>query len=65
MPFTNYPQGFAAGLSVRGMPLLQTQTGQVFWVNNSIVTSPQQRNGSDGNRGTFLDPFAKIGRAHV
>ena len=60
MPFTNFPQGFAGGLSVRGMPLLQAQTGQVFWVNNSIVLNPGQRAGSDGNRGTFLDPFATL-----
>ena len=60
MPFTNYPQGFAGGLSVRGMPLLQAQPGQVFWVNNSQILSPNQRAGSDGNRGTFLDPFATL-----
>jgi hypothetical protein len=29
---TNFPGGFANGLSVRGMPLVQTQTGKVFWV---------------------------------
>lgn len=60
MPFTNFPQGFAAGLSVRGMPLLQSQPGQVFFVGNSSVLNPQQRAGSDGNRGTFLDPFATL-----
>ena len=60
MPFTNYPQGFAAGLSVRGMPLLQAQPGQVFWVNNSTVLNPGQRAGSNGNRGTFLDPFSTL-----
>lgn len=60
MPFTNFPQGFAAGLSVRGMPLLQSQPGQVFWVDNSPVLNPQQKAGSDGNRGTFLDPFATL-----
>jgi hypothetical protein len=60
MPFTNFPQGFAAGLSVRGMPLTQMQPGQVFFVGNSTVLNPNQRAGSDGNRGTFLDPFATL-----
>ena len=60
MPSSNFPQGFANGLSVRGMPLLQMQPGQVFFVNNSTVLNPQQRSGSDGNRGTFLDPFATL-----
>ncbi len=57
---TNFPQGFANGLSIRGMPLTQMQPGQVFFVNNSPVLNPQQRAGSDGNRGTFLDPFATV-----
>jgi hypothetical protein len=63
MPFTNYPYGFANGLSVRGMPLLQMQPGQVFFVNNSTVLNPQQRAGSNSNRGTFLDPFSTIAYA--
>ena len=60
---TNFPQGFAYGLSVRGMPLMQMQPGQVFFVNNSQVLSPGQKAGSDGNRGTFLDPFATLNYA--
>lgn len=60
MPSTNFPQGFADGLSVRGMPLLQMQPGQVFWVNNSTTLNPNQRAGSNSNRGTFLDPFSTL-----
>lgn len=60
MPSTNFPQGFAAGLSVRGMPLLQMQPGQIFWVSNAPVLLPQERAGSNSNRGTFLDPFATL-----
>ncbi len=63
MPISNYPQGFANGISVRGVPLLQAQPGQVFWLNNSPVLNPQQRQGSDNNRGTFLDPFATLSYA--
>lgn len=58
--FTNFPQGFAFGLSVRGMPLTQMQPGQVFFVDNSPVLNPSQKAASNGNRGTFLDPFATL-----
>lgn len=57
---TNFPQGFASGLSVRGMPLLQMQPGEVFWVNNSTVLNKGARAGSDSNRGTYLAPFATL-----
>lgn len=60
---TNFPQGFANGMSVRGMPLMQMQPGQVFYVGNSSVLRPDQRAASDGNRGTFLDPFATLNYA--
>lgn len=63
MPFSNFPQGFAYGLSVRGMPLLQMQPGQVFFVSNSTILNPGEKGGSDGNRGTFLDPFATLAYA--
>ena len=59
-PFSNFPQGFANGISVRGVPLLQAQPGQVFWLNNSVALNANQRAGADGNRGTFLDPFATL-----
>ena len=61
---TNYPQGFANGLSVRGVSLLQAQPGAVFWLNNS--NNPllsNQHGGSDSNRGTYLDPFATLNHA--
>lgn len=62
--FTNFPQGFANGLSVRGVPLLQAQAGQVFFVGNcGAALNPNQRAGSDSNRGTFLDPFATLNYA--
>lgn len=60
---TNFPQGFANGISIRGMPLTQMQPGQIFFVYNGAVFSPGQKAGSDGNRGTFLDPFATLNYA--
>lgn len=60
MPMTNFPDGFSHGLSVRGMPLLQMQPGNVWWVNNSTILLPNQAAGSDGNRGNFLAPLATL-----
>lgn len=57
MPFTNYPNGFANGITIRGMPVLSSYSGTVFWV--SSVAS----NASDGNPGTFIQPFATIAGA--
>lgn len=63
MPFSNFPQGFAQGLSVRGMPLLQMQPGAVFWVSDSTVLNQGAVGGSDTNRGTFQRPFATVAGA--
>jgi len=52
MPISNYPAGFAAGVNIRGVPLLSAYPGNVFWVDSGA--------GSDGNKGTFDKPFATI-----
>lgn len=52
MPISNYPNGFAGGLNVRGLPVLNSYGGSVFWVDSGT--------GSDGNKGTFDRPFATI-----
>lgn len=63
MPMTNFPHGFAAGLSVRGIPLVQSHTGNVFWVGNSLLLGTDNAKtvaASDNNPGTFQRPFATI-----
>jgi hypothetical protein len=52
MAVSNYPNGFANGVTVRGMPLLNSYPGSVFWVHAGT--------GSDGNKGTFDKPFGTI-----
>ena len=52
MPISNFPNGFANGVSIRGVPLLSAYPGDVYWVDSV--------NGSDGNKGTFDRPFATI-----
>lgn len=64
---TNFPNGFAYGLTLRGLPLFQTNPGQVFWVgnnaNNLTVLPPEVVGGADGNPGTWQKPFATLQRA--
>lgn len=60
MPITNFPNGFPNGLSIRGVPLVQAQPGQAFWLCNSPVLKPLQRSSSDSNRGTYMDPFSTL-----
>lgn len=58
---SNYPGGFAAGVMIRGVPLIQTHPGKVFWVDNSSLGSGDKfRSGSDGNKGTYDAPFATL-----
>lgn len=57
---TQFPGGFGGGFSVRGLPLIQTQPGKVFWVSNASTLLTGQKAGSDGNKGTYDAPFATI-----
>ena len=60
MAMSNFNTGFAAGVIIRGVPLLQTHPGQVFWVSNATTLLKGQKSGSNGNKGTFDAPFATI-----
>ena len=60
MPITNYPNGFLNGISLRGVPILQTHPGQVYWVNGSSVPAPNGVGGADQGPGTYTRPFATL-----
>ena len=60
---TNFPGGFANGVSIRGMPLLQAQPGNVFWLSNSPVVEKPSVAGADRLPGTFNRPFASLAGA--
>jgi hypothetical protein len=49
---SNFPSGFAYGVNIRGVPLLNAYSGDTFWVDSN--------GGSDQNKGTFDRPFATI-----
>lgn len=64
MPISNFPNGFNNGVTVRGSPIVLTNPGRIFWLNNNTTgLLVGQRNGSDGNNGTFLSPFATLNYA--
>lgn len=52
MPISNYPKGFANGVAIQGLPLLNTYAGNIWWVDSGA--------GSNGNPGTHIRPFATI-----
>ena len=60
---SNFPNGFASGISIRGVPLVQTHPGKAFWVGNSASLLPGEKGASNGNNGGFLAPFASIDAA--
>ena len=60
MARSNFPNGFLDGVTIRGMPIQQLHPGEVFWVNNSSVLAKHGISGSDGNKGSYREPFATI-----
>lgn len=59
--YSNYPNGFSNGITLRGIPITQAHPGKTYWVSN-VTTGllVGQRGGSDGNKGTFDSPFSTI-----
>lgn len=49
---STYPNGFANGVDILGMSILNGYAGKVFWVNSA--------SGSNGNAGTRQKPFATL-----
>lgn len=57
---SNFPGGFAYGITIRGVPLIQAQPGQALWLGNSTNLTAGTVGGQDGNPGTFKRPFATL-----
>lgn len=58
---SSFSQGFARGVIIKGVPLVQTHPGQVFWVGNSATRLKNEKTASNtANKGGFLDPFSSI-----
>lgn len=63
MSYSNYPNGFTAGLTIRGLPINVTNPGQIFYVNSTTVIADGGIGGANGNPGTYQKPFATIAYA--
>ena len=60
---SNYPGGFANGVSIRDVPIINTHPGKVFWLSDATTLQVRQRGGSDSNRGTYDSPFSTLAYA--
>ena len=63
---SQFPMGFINGVTIRGTPILQTQSGNTFWVSNVAADATKlrgQSQGSNNNRGDFNHPFATLAYA--
>lgn len=60
MPISNFPHGFQHGVTIRGIPLVVSHPGKVFWLSNSTALPDNARRGSDSNDGTYNSPFATL-----
>jgi hypothetical protein len=58
--YSNYPSGFPNGVLIQGVPYQKPAAGQVYWVNGTTVVPNGGKGGSNGNKGTYLAPFATI-----
>lgn len=60
MPMSNYSNGFAEGVSIRGIPLSMVNPGRTFFVNNSGVPGVGASGGAAGNTGSYQKPYDTI-----
>jgi len=60
MTLSNYPNGFDSGVTIRELQTPDTTTGKNFYVGNNATSLVGEKGASNGNKGTFLAPFATI-----
>lgn len=63
MAYSHFQNGFTNGVTIRGLPLQQVQSGQVFYVNNSSVLASGGISGSNNNKGSYQQPFSTLAYA--
>ena len=57
---SSLPNSADSTFLVRGMPITLLHPGQIFYVNNSSVIPDDAIAGSNGNEGSYLQPFASV-----
>ncbi len=63
MPISNFPNGFADGVLIRGLPIAITNPGEVFWVNSTSILPLGGKSPSGNSPGTYQEPVATIAQA--
>lgn len=63
MPISSFPNGFAQGVAIKGVPLTIANPGKVWWLGNATTLQRGDRGASDNNRGTFQAPFNSLSGA--
>jgi len=63
MTISNFPNGFAEGVTIRGVPVAITNPGETFWVNSTTILPTGGKSPSGNSPGTFLEPVATIAQA--
>lgn len=61
--YSNYPNGFPQGVSIKGVPLTVTNPGKIWWLGNATTLMKGDRGASDANKGTFNSPFSTLSGA--
>lgn len=61
--YSNYPGGFANGVTIRDVPIINSHPGKVYWVSNASTLQRGQRGGSNSNKGTYDSPFSTLAYA--
>lgn len=61
--YTSYPNGWDGGVLIQNLLGLDAVASQIFYVGNNPVLQLNERTASNGNKGTFYDPFSTIAYA--
>lgn len=61
MPMTTFPNGFRNGVTIRGVPITQTHTGEVFFVGNNASSLLRGHHGaSDSGTGSIGSQYSTL-----
>lgn len=61
--YSQYPDGFSSGVTIRNVPIQITNPGRTFWVGNNAALLVGEKGASNNNKGTFLEPYSTINYA--
>lgn len=60
---SNFPYGFDNGVLIQDVQVQPSAASNVLWVGNNPILENNEKQASDSNKGTYLQPFATIAYA--